>query len=217
MRADTPRPNKSASPALRAKNGLAAVSALPGRAERDAELMRRVTVASDRAAFEELTRHYGPRLAAWLINRGESRPTAEDIVQDVLVTVWRKANLFDEKKASFSAWLYRTTRNKWIDHQRKHGHVRPVEPDLMNVLADEPQESAEKGVERTQAIEALRQELALLPPEQKQMLFLAFFEGLSHSEIAARTGVALGTVKSRIRAPLMSLRVKLSQFEGAGQ
>lgn len=217
MRAEMLRPARRAEPARRSTLGLAEVSALPGRTDKDAELMWRVKAERDRSAFSELAEHYAPRLVAWLINRGESRPTAEDIVQDVLVAVWRKASLFDENKASFSAWVFRATRNKWIDHQRRHGRVLPVEPDLMNALADAPQDSAEKGVERAQAIDALRQELALLPPEQKQMLFLAFFEGLSHSQIAARTGVALGTVKSRIRAPLMNLRVKLGKFEGAGQ
>lgn len=193
----------------------AAVSALPGRAARDAELMARISSGGDRSAFEEIARHYAPRLNAWLVNRGEGRQTAEDIVQDVLVTVWRKARQFDPEKANFSAWLYRTTRNRWIDHQRKHGHVRPTDPDLMATLADAPQESAERHVEHVEAASALREAMALLPPEQKQMLQLAFFEGLSHSEIALRTGVALGTVKSRIRAPLKSLRAKLERFEGA--
>ena len=125
----------SASPAdsLRAAPGKtprsAAVTALPGRGEKDAGLMARVRATGDRAAFGELARHYGPRLKAWLMKRGEGAETAEDVVQDVLIAAWRKAALFDPEKASFSTWLFRLTRNRWIDHKRKHGRMRPTAPD----------------------------------------------------------------------------------------
>ena len=192
----------------------ATVTALPGRGEKDAALMRRVRDAGDRAAFAELARHYGPRLKSWLVKRGEGGPSAEDIVQDVLVAAWRKADMFDPAKASFSTWVFRLTRNRWIDQKRKLGRLKPTAPDVMAVLADEPVESAHAALERTAASEAVRAELALLPPEHQRMLHLAFFEGLSHSEIADRTGVPLGTVKSRIRAPLRRLRETLQDYEG---
>lgn len=197
--------------------GTASVSALPGRVARDTELMALVAGAGDRAAFEELARHYAPRLVAWLVHRGEAGATAEDIVQEVLIAVWRKASLFDPGKASFSAWLHRITRNRWIDHRRRHGHVLPTDPELMAVLADEEVDGAEKAVVQAEAVVALREAMALLSPEHKQTLFLAFFEGLSHSEIAARTGAPLGTVKSRIRIPLKTLRAKLKEHQGVGQ
>jgi RNA polymerase sigma-70 factor (ECF subfamily) len=101
------------------------------------------------------------------------------------------------------------TRNRWIDHKRKHDRMHPVAPEDMATLADSAVESAHAGLEEAEAAEAVRDALATLPPEQKQMLHLAFFEGLSHSEIAARTGIAIGTVKSRIRAPLKKLRSTL--------
>lgn len=192
----------------------ASVTALPGRGEKDAALMRRVRDGHDRTAFADLARHYAPRLKSWLTNRGEDGSTAEDIVQEVLVVVWRKAALFDPGKASFSTWAFRLTRNKWIDHKRKHGRMIPTAPDVMTDLAGHADDHSHAELERAEAADAVRQELALLPPEQQRMLYLAFFEGLSHGQIAERTGVALGTVKSRIRTPLKRLQDKLRHFEG---
>jgi len=185
--------------------GTAKVTPLPGRADLDRDLMVRVASA-DRAAFNSLALHYAPRLKAWLMHRGESDATSEDIVQDVLVSVWQKADRFDARKASFSTWVYRLTRNRWIDYKRKHDRINPVAPDEMARLVDVPVESSHADLEEAESAIAVHEALSTLPPEQKQMLYLAFFEGLSHSEIAARTGIAIGTVKSRIRAPLKKLR-----------
>jgi RNA polymerase sigma-70 factor (ECF subfamily) len=198
------RGSKSKSPAK--------VSALPGRSALDGELMLRVVHSADREAFNSLAVHYAPRLKAWLMHRGEDGSTSEDIVQDVLTAVWQKADRFDSAKASFSTWVYRMTRNRWIDHKRKHDRLQPTAPEVMLDLADEPEDSPHAGLEEAEAAQAVREALATLPPEQKQMLYLAFFEGLSHSEIAARTGIAIGTVKSRIRAPLKKLRTTLEAY-----
>nr|WP_321441282.1 sigma-70 family RNA polymerase sigma factor [uncultured Hyphomonas sp.] len=187
----------------------AKVSALPGRSALDGELMSRVVTSADRDAFNALAVHYAPRLKAWLMHRGEGDSTSEDIVQDVLTAVWQKAESFDSTKASFSTWVYRMTRNRWIDHKRKHDRLQPTAPSDMINLVDEPDDSLHAGLEEAEAAQAVRDALATLPPEQKQMLYLAFFEGLSHSAIAERTGIAIGTVKSRIRAPLKKLRTTL--------
>ena len=193
-------------------NSQAKVSALPGRASLDGELMSRVVSSGDRAAFNTLALHYAPRLKAWLMHRGESDATSEDIVQDVLAAVWQKAGSFDRSKASFSTWVFRMTRNRWIDHKRKHDRLQPTEPGEMANLADGPTASPHTGLEEAEAARAVREALSTLPPEQKQMLYLAFFEGLSHSQIAERTGIAIGTVKSRIRAPLKKLRTTLEAY-----
>lgn len=191
---------------------VARVSALPGRAQCDVALMNRIVIHRDAPAFSELTRHYAPRLKAWLMHRGESGATAEDIVQDVMVKVWHKAELYDCSKASFSTWVYRLTRNRWIDHKRKHDRLQPTAPDIMASLADRPVSSAESDVELVERAEAIQMALATLPNEQKEMLHMSFFEGLTHREISKRTGIALGTVKSRIRVPLQRLRAQLQDF-----
>lgn len=195
---------------------MARVSALPGRASIDASLMGRVRDHQDRAAHDELARHYAPRLKSWLLHRGEQEQTAEDIVQDVLITVWIKAALFDSRKASFSTWIFRATRNRWLDHKRKHDRMTPTDPEVMSTLADSVEAGADEEYDKTETAKLVRRELAELSADHRHMLYLAFYEGLSHSEIATRTGIALGTVKSRIRAPLKKLREKLEDFHGDG-
>jgi len=195
-----------------ASSAPASVSALPGRSQLDRDLMHRVAQQADRAAFSELAGHYAPRLKAWLMHRGEESATAEDIVQDVFVSVWRKADQYNARKASFSTWVFQITRNRWLDHKRKHARLDVTAPEDLSILADEPVEPIYCPLERSEAARAVRLAMSTLPPEQKQMLYLAFFEGLSHSAIAARTGIAIGTVKSRIRAPMKKLRGMLEEY-----
>ncbi|SIO15779.1 RNA polymerase sigma-70 factor, ECF subfamily [Parasphingorhabdus marina DSM 22363] len=197
--------------------GSATVNALPGRGDRDAYLMQRIVKASDRSALEDIASHYAPRLKAWLMYRGEQSSTAEDIAQDVIIQVWVKAGKFDPAKGTFSVWVFRMTRNCWIDHKRKHDRLQPTSPDIMSIMADAPVDAADVAVDQNEAAEAVQSELARLPLDQKQMLHLAFFEGLSHSQIAERTGLALGTVKSRIRAPLKKMQNRLENFRGVNR
>ncbi|QJB69472.1 sigma-70 family RNA polymerase sigma factor [Parasphingorhabdus halotolerans] len=195
----------------------AIVKALPGREIKDAALIERISRSRDRAALEEIAAHYAPRLKAWLTYRGEQSSTAEDIVQDVLISVWTKANQFDPAKGAFSSWVFRMVRNTWIDHKRKHDRMQPTAPDVISTMADSPVAAADAELDESQAAMAVQAELAKLPVEQKQMLHMAFFEGLSHSQIAERTGLALGTVKSRIRVPLKNMKSKLENFRGVNQ
>lgn len=202
---------------LKKQQKLASVTGLPGRRSEDAELMRLIQASADKRALAELAVHYGPRLKAWLINRGEQGMTAEDIVQDVMVTVWQKASMFDPNKASFSTWAYRLTRNKWIDHKRKHDRLQPTDPSILLNLDDRTVDGADADYDHVEAARAVHDALAKLPNSQKEMLQLSFFEGLSHSQIAKRTGLPLGTVKSQIRGPLKKLQSHLAQYRGAYQ
>lgn len=192
----------------------ASVTGLPGRSAIDAALMSRIVNGADRSALAELAEHYAPRLKSFLMYRGEQAQTAEDIVQDVIILVWTKSGQFNAERGSFSSWVYRMTRNKWIDHKRKHDRQQPTAPDILAVLSDDIVEAADVDFERTEASIAVRKHMAELPTEQKQMLQLAFFEGLTHNQISERTGLALGTVKSRIRASLKKLRGGLEIHRG---
>ena len=192
----------------------ASVTALPGRSAQDAALMGKIASARDRSALDALARHYGPRLKSWLMARGEQAHTAEDIVHDVLINIWIKADLFDPAKASFSTWAYRLTRNRWIDCKRRNDRMQPTAPEMIANMWDAPVEAADIQYNEAEAAAAVQRELALLSADQKEILHLAFFEGLSHSQIAERTGMALGTVKSRIRAPLKKLQTRLKDFRG---
>lgn len=200
-----------------ARQGLASVTELPGRAELDAQLMQRINGQSDRHALQEIALHYGPRLKSFLMYRGEQPQTAEDMVQEVLILVWTKSEQFDPQKGSFSAWVYRMTRNKWIDHKRKYGRLQSTAPDLMAILSDDVVDAADVRFDREEAASSVRKSLALLSNDQKQILHLSFFEGLSHNQIAERTGLPLGTVKGRIRASLKKMQPSLENFRGVDQ
>lgn len=193
---------------------LATVTGLPRRGATDAELMVRIARDRDRAALADLVVHYAPRLKGWLINRGEISETAEDLVQDAMLKVWHKADRFDPDKASFSTWVYRLTRNCWFDHKRKHDRLQPTSPEIMQTLADHAVDGVDLEYEQLEAAAAVNEALADLPPDTKSMLQMSFFEGLSHSQIAVRTGLPLGTVKSRIRAPLKRLQARLEPYRG---
>ncbi len=213
MRAPLPETMQSRRSVVRTM-GHSSVSALPSRSDEDAALMQRVCEHQDRSALDSLARHYGPRLKSWLMKHGEDSHTSEDIVQDVIITVWTRAAQFDPSRGSFSTWVYRMVRNRWIDHKRKHDRMQPTSPDIISVMADTPVDASDVQFEKTEISRAVQQEMALLSNDHKQILHLAFFEGLSHSQIAERTGLALGTVKSRIRAPLQKMRAGLENFRG---
>ena len=207
------RPRK----AIPAKPGGADVREMPGRKDIDAALVASIVEREDKSALQDIAGHYGPRLKSFLMKRGEQPQTAEDIVQDVIIQVWLKASKYDVTRGSFSTWLYRMTRNKWIDHKRKHGRMQPMEPSIIGAMQDDFVDGADIEYDRNESAVAVRRQMALLPTEQKQILQLAFFEGLSHSQISNRTGLALGTVKSRIRISLKKMQGGLEDFRNMDQ
>jgi RNA polymerase sigma factor (sigma-70 family) len=178
-----------------------------------AELILAVARDRDRRAFGELFDFYAPRIEAWLIRSGVDRATAEEVCQDAITTLWRKADLYDPAKATPATWLYRVARNRRIDLARRN-RVAIMEPgDAAFDIVDENAVDPTLTVDARDREDALRTALAQLPPEQLELVRLAFFDSLSHSVIAERTGLPLGTVKSRIRLAFGRLRKTL---ESAG-
>ena len=174
---------------------------------RHAECMAAIASSQSREAFAELFGYFAPRLKSYMLRLGASDGEAEDLVQDVMITVWRKAALYDRRQASVSTWIFRVARNRRIDVQRRNR--RPdLEPDDP-VLSPAPVEQPEETVNRAQIEDVVRRELVLLPEEQLVLLQAAFYEGLSHSEIAEKYNLPLGTVKSRIRLAFGRLRGQL--------
>ncbi len=129
---------------------------------------------------------------------------AEDVMQEVFFKVWREPQTFLQGRGSLGAWLAVMARNRAIDALRRR---RPSDSVEDVVLVAKTNLASE--YEHNSMIEKVRGVLKGLPPEQQKSMELAYFEGLSHSEIAARTGDPLGTVKTRIRAALISLREAL--------
>lgn len=158
----------------------------------------------DRAAFARLFDHFVPRIEAWLVRSGADSGTAEEVTQDVMVTLWRKAELFDPRKSSVTTWLYRIARNRRIDLLRRN-RVDFVDP-LDNAYEPSETPDFDRVLDLQDREDQVRAALSALPQEQLAIVRLAFFDGLSHSDIAAQTGLPLGTVKSRIRLAFTRLR-----------
>lgn len=184
-------------------------------AKRDALWLDRIANHQDERALSDLFEVYNPKLKGWLMARGVGNGTAEDIVQDVMIKVWTRAVLFDPQKASFATWVYRLTRNKWIDHKRKHGRVDVRDPELMKVIADEEIPSAEDDFMMQQNSEILHAHISRLSEVQKMAIRMAFLEFKTHKEISAETGLPIGTVKTRIRAAIKALKASLANQSDA--
>lgn len=163
----------------------------------------------DRAAFGKLFDHFAPRLTAMMLKSGMTRAMADDLVQDVLLTAWTKAGQFDPSRAQASAWIYRIARNRQIDHLRRER--RPL-PDALAVPEEADETDAAQTLALDQEARALRAALEKLAPEQRQMIEQSFLGDLTHTEIRERTGVPLGTIKSRIRLGLERLRHELKEL-----
>ena len=177
--------------------------ASPEQARRLEALVARIAAQRDRAAFIELFEHFAPRLKAFMSRGGADPETAEEIVQEAMITVWNKADQFDPARAALSTWVFTIARNKRIDMLR-----RQVRPEALSLLESPVAEelSPDARLSLAQASADLRGSIAQLPAEQRQVLQLAFFEDKSHTAIAAQLGLPLGTVKSRIRLALTRLR-----------
>ena len=172
--------------------------------ERFAILAARVASGRDRTAFAELYDHFAPRILGYLLRLGLDRGSAEELTQEVMVVLWQKASLFDPSKSSLSTWLFRVARNRRIDAQRRDRSGR-IDPDD-TFFHPEASEPADQTVDAGRRDERIRSAMADLPEEQRSLVKLAFFDGLSHSEIATKTDLPLGTVKSRIRLAFARLR-----------
>lgn len=160
----------------------------------------------DEAAFAALFAHFAPRVKGFLMRSGASETVAEDCAQDVMATVWNKAHQFDPTRASVSTWIFTIARNRRIDTIRR---ARRPEPEDLG-WGPEPEPDQADAMVLQQESARLTEALAQLPDKQRRLIERAYFGELSHSEIAAETGLPLGTIKSRIRLALDRLRHAMS-------
>lgn len=176
-----------------------------------AALVLAIAERGDRAAFRQLFDHYAPRVKGYLARLGLDGARAEELAQEVLVTVWRKAGSFDARRASVSTWIFRIARNRRIDIYRRDrtADLDPDEPALQPSPMAGPHEDLDAGQQQRRIAAALMN----LPEEQRDLVRRAFYDDLSHSEIAEATGLALGTVKSRLRLAFGKLRAVLEEQE----
>lgn len=163
-----------------------------------------VAMRRDMEAFEALFRHFSPKIRAYMMKRSADRQLAEELMQETMITVWKKAALFDPARGSASSWIFTIARNVRIDSFRRTSRPEFDPNDPCFVPDESP--AADIVVEREQSAVLVRQAMIGLPPEQRELLKLAFFEEASHSRIAEMLGLPLGTVKSRIRLAFARLR-----------
>lgn len=175
------------------------------------DLIIKVAETRDRSAFAELFDHFAPRIKGYLMQQGADDSLAEEVAQDVMVTLWRKAELFDSKKSSASTWLFRIARNRRIDllRRKKTSELDPEDPSLHPSAPADVSEEMDARLRE----ERVRHALGTLPEEQRKVVELAFFSSLSHSEISEKTNLPLGTVKSRIRLAFGRLRQAIEADE----
>lgn len=166
-----------------------------------AQCMANIAQRRDKQSFMALYDHFSPRVNAYLLGQGVDAAQAEDLSQEALLTLWKKAHLYKPEKAAVSTWLFRVARNLWIDRLRKQRRVAYESDDLLDSVAAEqqPQAVAADG-DRLQAV------LDSLPRNQAQAVYMSYYEGKSHSEIAEETGMPLGSVKSCLRLAMRTFR-----------
>jgi RNA polymerase sigma-70 factor (ECF subfamily) len=171
----------------------------------DEDLLARVA-ARDRAAFAALFDRYAGKVKGFLIRSGFPASEADEAAQEVMLSVWRRADSYDPARAGGATWIYAIARNRRVDMLRR----RRPEPDPEDPLfAPEPEPQPEATAAAQDRDRAVRAALAALAEDQREALRLAFYDGLSHAEIAAILDAPLGTVKSRIRLAMGRLRAAL--------
>jgi RNA polymerase sigma-70 factor (ECF subfamily) len=162
----------------------------------------RIRDNQDQAAFTRLFRHFAPRVKAFLIRSGADDTLAEECTQEVMVTLWRKAHLFDPTRASAATWIFTIARNRKIDAIRR---VKRPEPEDLPWGPEQEPDQADVLVLQQES-EHLGTAISALPEKQRVLIEKAYYGDLTHSEIAEETGLPLGTIKSRIRLALDRLR-----------
>ena len=168
------------------------------------DLVLAVARQRSRTAFAALFAHFAPRLKSYLMRLGAEAGQAEELVQDVMLQVWHRAETFDPAQANASTWVFTIARNKRIDAARRE---RRPEIDLTDpALVPEPVEPADRTLEAGQENARLNAAIGALPNEQAELLRLAYYEDKPHSTISAERGIPLGTVKSRLRLAVDRLR-----------
>lgn len=168
--------------------------------------LRRVAEHRDRAAFGRLFAYFAPRIKSYMVRTGSSDEQAEDLAQEALVTVWRKAAMFDPTQAAVSTWIFTIARNLRVDMARRQriesAGDKPFDLDALEAEQPSPAEQMDATRLERRVRDALRQ----LPPDQAQVLQLSFYGDEPHARIAAELRIPLGTVKSRIRLAVAHLR-----------
>lgn len=176
------------------------------------DLLSLIARERSEAAFIELFERYAHKLKAYMMRQGADPATAEELAQETLLVVWRKAALYSAEKGSLTTWIFTIARNLRIDRLRRETAWQALPDNLAETLVSDdpaPDESASIR-QREGRVKAVLSELS---SEQRQVVEMAYIEGLSHSEIAERLSLPLGTVKSRMRLAYQKVRTALEDLK----
>jgi RNA polymerase sigma-70 factor (ECF subfamily) len=177
----------------------------------DDALLARVA-GGDREAFAAVFGLYAGKVKSYLLRLGASPAIAEDLAQDAMLSVWRRAASYDPAKAKASTWIFVIARNAWIDRLRRE-KVELAYRDVSPVSEESEDEAPDDAAVRLQTEAQVETALATLSEEQRQVVRLSFFEDRPHPQIAEELSLPLGTVKSRLRLALIKLRAHWEQFD----
>ncbi len=183
----------------------------PASAAPDWNQLLTLVAERDREAFSALFAHFAPRVKSYMLRLGSSDSQAEELAQEALATVWRKADRYDPARAAASTWIFTIARNLRIDafRRRNHPELDPEDP----ALVPEAPPSADAVVARKQDAARVQAALETLPDEQREVVRLSFFDDKTHTEISDALDIPLGTVKSRIRLAFGRIRDTLDDEE----
>ena len=165
----------------------------------------------DQAAFARLFAHFAPRVKSYMLRLGMTDAQAEDLAQEAMLSVWRKAHLFDPGKAEAATWIFTISRNLRIDALRRERHPEASEEELAEFRDEAP--LADQRVHETERQNRLREAMRCLSDDQREVVQMSFFADLAHSAIAEKLNLPLGTVKSRLRLAMIRVRKALGEQE----
>ena len=164
---------------------------------RYAALLAKVAASKDREAFASLFDHFAPRVKSFMMRKGASSEQAEDLVQETMISVWSKAQLYVQDRGSVSTWIFTIARNLRIDRLRRERTSQYTDIDDYDAPSNDV--AQDDALARFQEDGAVAKALLQIPEEQRQLLILSYVEDMPQSEIAQRLNIPLGTVKSRMR------------------
>lgn len=186
----------------------------PGLPADDTALLLAIATRRDRQAFCVLFTRFAPRLKSWFIRDGTPTDRAEDLAQETMLAVWRRADSFDPARAGVATWIFTIARNQRIDAFRRLTRPEPDADDPSMAPPEPVSPEAAFGVAEDES--RIRAALGTLPAEQAEVVRLAFFEDRPHAEIERALGIPLGTVKSRLRLAMGRLRARLAEPQQKG-
>jgi RNA polymerase sigma-70 factor (ECF subfamily) len=179
---------------------------------RPEDLIARIAESADKEAFAALFDEFAPRVKYFLVRQGTSMELAEELAQEALLIVWRKADYFARSRGTAASWIFAIARNLRIDTARRDKRAQ------LYAMTDEAESDREEPprpddiVSQAESAARVRAAMSDLPPEQLEVVRLSFIEGAPHSEIAERLDLPLGTVKSRLRLAMRRMRKSLEDL-----